>query len=378
MAVEASLEVRLAGTEIKIRQSLWKENVSSYYPQIHSRVIAPFVGRESGFFADQIIWDFGRTRNRVKSSRNLVAMAGFSKKRAVGETLRQVRTAFYKVLLEQARLLYVEKNHQLARMKLERSRILKKNGRISSLQFAEQESDESNVLFELQGARNRVESARFALFQLIGIEDGGGITLEIPEDPKDVPPTAEEMLPLVFKGNPYLLGLAAQLKSDKANIAAARAEFYPILYGRVAYRFEGDGAETPAFIAGAGARIPIFQGFSRFAKLDRNRAARERTEIKIALEKQRLEREIKRLLLDIAHSGSDIDLSKQVLGTAEKRLILVREKNELGAASKIDLVFSEKEYAKSYLNYEESVYNRRVLIAELSFLAEEFSAKEPE
>ncbi len=377
MAVETSLQVKLAASDVKMRDNLRKEAAASYYPQVHSRLIAPFIGRESGFFADQIIWDFGRTRNRVKSRRSLVSAAEFSKKRAADEAVREVRTAFYTVLLEQARLVYAEKNHQLVLMKLERSRILEKNGRISPLELAEQESEENSILFELNGIRNRVESAKFTLFQLTGIEDGEGITFEVPAERDDVALTAGEILPRVFAGNPRLLSLAEQLKSDKANIAAARAEFLPILYGRVAYRFKGEGADTPAFIAGAGATIPIFKGFSRFANLDRTRAVREKTEIRIALEKRRLEKEIRRLLLDIAHSDADIKLSKQILGTAEKKLILAREKKELGAGSNLDLVFFEKEYAKFYLNYQESVYNKRVLLVELSFLADEAPAGEP-
>ena len=62
MALENSLEVRFAHADVKIRDSLRREATASYYPNVYSRIIAPFVGRESGFFADQIIWDFGRTK----------------------------------------------------------------------------------------------------------------------------------------------------------------------------------------------------------------------------------------------------------------------------------------------------------------------------
>lgn len=369
MAVRASLEVRLASSNVIIREGMRKEAAGAYYPQVYSRLIVPFIGRESGFFADQIIWDFGRTRNRVKSSKTLVVSAQYSKKNAENEAATRARKAFYGVILEEARLVYAEKNRLYAGMKLEKSMILAKNGRISPLEFAQQESDEKNIVFELSGARNRVENARFELFQLLGIENAEDITLEIPQNSDDVLPPAEELILSVFKDNPVLLALEERLKSDKMKIAAARAEFLPVLYGRVAYRFEGDGAETPAFIAGAGATIPIFQGFSRFGVLDRTRAERDRTEIKIALEKQRLEREVKRLLLDISHADENIELSRRILSTAEKKLILAREKEKLGVVAKLDLVFAEKEYAKFYLKYEETLYNKRMLLADLKFLA---------
>ncbi len=369
MAVESSLEVRLAGTDVKIHEGLRKEAAGAYYPQVYSKLVAPFIGRESGFFADQIIWDFGRTKNRVKSQENLIAMAGFSKQNAANEAVRQVRKAFYRVLFEEAHLIYVEKNHQLAVMNLERSRVLEKNGRISPLDLAQQESDEKSVLFELSGVKNRVQSARFELFQLLGITDGNDIILETPKDGESVFPPPEKIVSEVLKNNPSLLGLNERLKSYESDMAAARAEFLPVFYGRVAYRFKGEGAETPAFIAGAGATIPIFQGLSRFGSLDRTRAAYQRAEIRIALEKQRLEREIRRLLLNISHADSNIDLSKKNLDTAEKKLILAREKEKIGASSKLDLVFAEKEYAKFYLQYEESVYNKRLLLVDLKFLA---------
>ena len=369
MAIESSLEVRLAETEVDRRKAARREASSAYFPKLHSRLIPPFIGRESGFFADQILWDFGRTKNRVKSRRSLTREAVMSKENARREALRAVRKAFYTVLLEEARLLYAEKSHLFARMQLERGRILEKNGRISTIELAERESEEKSIRFDAHKVKNSLQSARFELFQLLGIKDGGSLTLEVPRDAEfDLLP-AEDVVASAFGDNAYLRALAERLKSDKANIGAARAEFLPVIYGRVAYRFKGEGAETPAFIAGAGASIPIFEGFSRFAKLDRMRAAKKGTEIKIEIEKRRLENEIRRLLLKISQADSDILLSRQVLGTAEKKIIVAREKEQLGAASLLDLTFSEREYAKFYLKYEESVYNRRVLLVDLIFLA---------
>ena len=368
MAVNASLEVRLAGAEVRISEGRRREASSSYYPNVRARIIAPFVGRESGFFADQVIWDFGRTRNRVKSQRSLVEAAKMSKENTEREAVRRARKTFFSVLLEEARLSYAETNHGLAMMNLERGRILEKNGRISNLELAEQESEEKSMLFEKRRAQNAVETARFELFQLLDIQDGSNITLESPEDLEFEARPAKEIVASALEGNAYLRGLAEQLRSDEANVRAARAEYMPVLYGRVAYRFKGEGAETPAFIAGAGATIPIFEGFSRPAKVDRMRAAQQGTKIKMSLEKQRLERDIRRLLLEITHADADIMLSRQVLGTAQEKLILAREKEKLGAGSKLDLKFAEKEYAKFYLKYEESLYNRRVLLVDLMFL----------
>ena len=162
----------------------------------------------------------------------------------------RVRNAFYKVLLEQARLVYAEKNRKLAQLRLERSRILEKNGRISPLEFAQQESDEQSVVFEARGVRNQVEIARFVLFQLIGIRDGSGITFEPTAERQDFNLDEKDILPALLKGNPYLLSLEEQLRSDKASIAAAKAEFLPVIYGRVAYRFEGEGAENSGVYRG--------------------------------------------------------------------------------------------------------------------------------
>lgn len=379
MAVNASLEVRLAGTEVRMSEGRRREASSRYYPNIRARLIpnirkgfeVEFLERESGFFADQILWDFGRTRNRVKAQRGLVKAAKMSKEDAERDAVRRARKAFFLVILEEARLSYAEKSHGLSGMRLERSRILERNGRISNLELAEQESEERSMLFEKRRAENAVEAARFELFQLLGLEDGNNITLESPEDLEFEARPAGEIVASALKGNARLRGLAERLRSDKANVRAARAEYLPVIYGRVAYRFEGEGADAESrdFIAGAGATVPIFEGFSRPAKVERMRAARKNTEIKIALERQRLERDIRRLLLEITHADADIMLSRQVLGTAQEKLILAREKEKLGAGSILDLKFAEKEYAKFYLKYEESVYNRRVLLVDLMFLA---------
>lgn len=382
MAVNASLEVRLAGTEVRMSEGRRREASSRYFPTVHARLIPnvregsdgfelEFLERESGFFADQILWDFGRTRNRVKARRGLVKAAKMSKTEAERSAVRRARKAFYTVILEEARLSYAEKSHGLALLNLERSVILEKNGRISNLELTEQESQEKSMLFAKRKAENAVETARFELFQLLGITGGGNIILGSPEDLEFDARPSQEIVAAALKGNAYLLGLTERLRSDEANVRAARAEYFPVIYGRVAYRFEGRGAdpESRDFIAGAGATVPIFEGFSRPAKVGRMKAAKQNTEIKIALERQRLERDIRRLLLEINHADADIMLSRQVLGTAQEKLILAREKEKLGAGSILDLKFAEKEYAKFYLKYEESVYNRRVLLVDLMFLA---------
>ena len=59
----------VADAAVEISQSQVRAAQSAWYPEIYTRLIFPFIGRESGFFLDQMIWDFGRTSNRVKSSK---------------------------------------------------------------------------------------------------------------------------------------------------------------------------------------------------------------------------------------------------------------------------------------------------------------------
>ncbi|MCC6712401.1 MAG: TolC family protein, partial [Candidatus Dadabacteria bacterium] len=87
-----------ADASVEISESLVRSANSAWYPEIYTRLVFPFIGRESGFFLDQMIWDFGRTSNRVKSSKAQLRSTRFEGVTAREDLILDTTVSYYNVL----------------------------------------------------------------------------------------------------------------------------------------------------------------------------------------------------------------------------------------------------------------------------------------
>jgi len=133
------------------------------------------------------------------------------------------------------------------------------------------------------------------------------------------------------------------------------------VFGRTAYRLKGEGTDeegtdTPSFIAGVGIKFPIFLGFSRFAELDESNAQYIRAQSSIRHAKENVSSSIKKIYLDLNYAIKRIDVTRNNLDLAEENLELIREKETMGRASKLDVVDAETFYSQSLAEHKEAVY----------------------
>ncbi|KAB2832527.1 MAG: hypothetical protein F9K51_04960, partial [Candidatus Dadabacteria bacterium] len=78
MALKENPGITVSEANIEISKALVRNMQAPYYPDVYTRIIVPFVGRESGFFLDQMIWDFGQMSNKVKSSKEQLKSTKFN------------------------------------------------------------------------------------------------------------------------------------------------------------------------------------------------------------------------------------------------------------------------------------------------------------
>src|SRR3972149_4210635 len=67
IALEKNPGITVSEADVEISKAFVRNMQAPYYPEIYTRIIVPFVVRESGFFLDEMISAFGRTSNKGKS-----------------------------------------------------------------------------------------------------------------------------------------------------------------------------------------------------------------------------------------------------------------------------------------------------------------------
>ena len=366
LAIENNPAITISDANVDISKAGVKNAKSVYYPQVSSRIIVPFIGRESGFFLDQLIYDFGRTSNRVKSTKAIMKAREFDKDSTKNDIILSTITGYYTILSERHIAIALEKKVIESEKRLEQAEGFYKSGRVPLTEVTKAEVNLGNAKLEQIAARNNLEIAKLNLQTVMGIEDAKfGYKLEDSSDLSIVSYQLEESIIQALGSRAELKSLEAQKVAMRANLKASKREFYPEVFGRTAYRFEGKGAETPGFIAGVGVKFPIFEGFSRFAKVEDSKANLRRTKAELRSTKAAIVSQIKQLYLDLEFAKENIKVTKRTKESAEQSLLLARERYNLARASSVELAEAEALFAISNAKYMQSIYNYNINVARL-------------
>jgi outer membrane protein TolC len=368
-AVDTALEknpgITVSEANIEISKAFVRNMQAPYYPDIYTRIIVPFVGRESGFFLDQMIWDFGRTSNKVKSSKAQLESSKYQKETTREDIELNTIVSYYTVLSQTHITEAREKKTVETEKRFERAEGFYKAGRISQIEVTKEEVNLGNSKMELSAARNDLEIAEDSLMTAMGLE--GEFNFELVDSlaikKKDI--SLEDSIDRALDTRPELKSLKAQEVSMKANVAATKKEFYPLLFGRTAYRFKGEGAETPGFIAGVGLQFPIFDGFSRFANVQDAKAKLMRSQAEMETARVEIAAEVKQLKLDLDLAEENIQITEKMRESAERSFLLAQERYRLERASELELAEAEAIYSSSKAAYMQSIYNYNITAARL-------------
>jgi outer membrane protein TolC len=366
IAIENNPAIEISDANVDISRAGVKNAKSVYYPLISSRIIVPFIGRESGFFLDQLIYDFGRTSNTVKSSKEMLRARKYDKESAEEDIMLSTIIGYYTVLSERHIALAMDTKVIESEKRLEQAEGFYKSGRVPQIEVTKAEVNLGNARLEQIQARNNLEVAKVNFQTVLGLEDESfNFDLEDSHDVTVMSYELEESITQALGSRAELKSLEAEKAAMAANVQATKKEFYPEIFGRTAYRFEGKGAETPGFIAGVGVKFPIFEGFSRFAKVEDSKANLRRANAELRSTKAGIVTQIKQLYLDLEFAKENIQVTKTTRDSAEQSLNLARERYNLARASSVELAEAEALYAVSNARYMQAIYNYNITVARL-------------
>ncbi len=371
-ALENNPGITISDADIEISRALVRNAKAPYYPDISTRLIFPFIGRESGFFLDQLIWDFGRTSNRVKSSKEQLKSSKYEKEKTREDVILNTIVSYYTVLSKQHQADAAKKRTIEFEKRLQQAEGFLKAGRVSQIDVTKAEVNLGNARLDLLASENELAAAKVELLKAMGREEDFNYELvDTPQYEKKYI-NLEESINKAVESRPEIKSMKAQEAAMRANLAATKKEFYPTIFGRTAYRFEGKGAETPGFIAGLGLQFPIFEGFSRFADIQDARARLTKAQAQIEEARADITSEIKQLRLDLGFAEKNIDVTEQTRNSAEQSLLLARERYRLERASDVELAEAESIFASTNATYKQAVYNYNITAARLERAIGEF------
>ncbi len=367
IAIERNPDIIFSEATVDVMRARVQDSKSVLYPQVEFRFIIPFIERESGIFVDQLIWDFWRTPNLVKASKAQLESSQFDRTSTQENVVLDTKIAYYTVLAKKHMLEAAEKMSAEQEKRLEQVESFYNLGRESKLEVTKARVNLGNAKLNLINAMNEHEIAKSKLIKTLGMEEEDfNYELEDMLEYKRVYLNLDNSISNAIDSRPELKSLLAKEAGMRASLSASKQSlFFPEILGRAAYRFEGEGATGPDFIAGVGVRFPLFEGFSDLSRVNEERAKLRQSEAQVKSLKAKVESEVKELYLNLKYAEESIQVTETSKTSAEENLELAREEFRLGKSSEIELAEAESLFASTTANHIQAIYNYKIAIAQL-------------
>jgi outer membrane protein len=297
----------------------------------------------AGLTVDQLITDFGRTHNLVKSAQSNTRAQIENERATVHDITLAVDQAFYQALTAQSILRVARQTVATRRATGEQIGALTQSKLRSTLDLSLSDVQVSQAELLVLDAQNELASSMANLNAILGSETDSQYALmdETPPTPQAAPTDAENMIQLAFRSRPDLSSLedrteaaqqfsAAEHDLSRPTISAlAVAGGTPVRSDEIASSWYG--------AAGANVSIPIFNGFAYSARAReadlRASAAREQ----VHNLRDTIARDVRSAVLNAQIAFQRIGVTQQLLQQANNALELAQARYKVGLSGIVDL-----------------------------------------
>ncbi len=393
----ARLDRQLAGQKIR-------ETWSSVLPQVsttlnYTRSLKPSIlffpnifqgGNGSSFTALEISADNAATATidirqpifngaafaGIRAAGVVRRMSDEAYRNAEGTVIADIKMAYFDALISRDQLKLIEQS--IARWEESRkdTKAMFRAGVAADLDTLKAYLSVENLRPDYIQAEHRVAITMTRLKNVMGIPAESNLVLqsklEIPEVsyPKDVLSAYGEALRL----RPDLHQLSLQVMAENENIAAARAEHYPLLsaFGKLESQTAFNDNTSLATsrwpvssAVGLQVTMPIFTGFRISSKVEQAKIAQLQTRTRVEDLKANIRAEVEVRLSTLHESRKRIEVQTKTISVAERsyKISLLRFREGIG--SRLELTDAELQLNKAKTNYLQAVYDYLVATVQL-------------
>ncbi|HVZ82810.1 MAG TPA: TolC family protein [Terracidiphilus sp.] len=296
-----------------------------------------------GLTLTQLLTDFGRTRNLVRSAQSQAAAEASTQRATAADITLAVDEAFYRALSSQ-QVVQVAQSTVDARQATEDQINALASAKLKSsldLSFAQVQLSQAKLM--LLDAQNTAADSMAALDALLGSETGMQYTLSddttaaLPPPPQD----ADALLQTAFQQRPDLVALNERARAAEQYSAAERDLNRPTVSaigtaGGAPVRSD-DFSSSWYGAAGVNVSIPVFNGFlfsarAQEASLRARAAQQDVLSLRLAIS-----RDLRTAVLQAQAAFQRIAVTTQLLNQANQALDLAQTRYKLGLSGIVEL-----------------------------------------
>jgi len=364
------------------------EAKSAYYPTVYgsltgadaennSRIAAgalnnPIIYKRyaNGLTVNQLITDFGRTHELVKSSNYHAQAEQENVVTTRADVLVAVDQAYFAALRAQAVLTVAEETVKERQLVSDQVTALEQNKIKSGLDVSFANVDLAQARLLLIQAQNDVDASFAQLSAALGYADQR--TFQLVEQPLPAAPPADinQLIQQALANRPELIGQRLNVDSAHSYATAERDLWFPTLSaaGTAGLTPEGANQLAPRYAAaGFNVNIPIFNGHL-FGALHSEAASRARAEDESLRDLQdRIVRDVHTAWLSANSAYQRLAVTDQLLAQANQALDLASSRYKLGLSSIIELSQAQLNQTQAQIEQASAKYDYQTQISALNY-----------
>jgi outer membrane protein len=326
-----------------------------------------------GVMLDQLITDFGQTRNQVASSR-LQQQAQQSREQATREDVVLVADQlFYKALQAQAVLQVADQTVKARQATQSQIGELTKNNLRSTLDASFADVNVSQAQLLKLDAQNNADAAMAQLDEVLGLDHEQNYTLvSDPQAAPPPPPDVDMLVKTAIAQRPDLRALQQQSASQQKLSRAQEDQNLPTLsaLGTVGgtpvrsgeyYKSSWDGAVA------ANLEVPLFNGFRYSAEARQTHLQAQASDAQALALRNSIVRDVHIAWLAANNAFRRIAVTALLVRQAELSLNLAQTRYNLGLSSIVELTDAQLAQTQAQIAYSDARYRYRSALASLRF-----------
>lgn len=324
----------------------------------------------NGFSVTQLVTDFGRTHQLVKSSM-LHAQAQQENVAASREdVLVNVDKAYFAVLRDQTLLRVAEETVKERRLVSNLVTAEAKNQLKSGLDVSFAQVDLSQAQLLLIQAQNNLQASYAALSDALGYSDQQTFTLSEEPMPPQPPSDVSTLIQQALRDRPEMISQRLDLNSAQDYVTAERDLWFPTISAAGAAGvtpFRQDQLASRYAAAGFNVNIPIFNGHL-FGALKGQAVAREDVQAQYlrGLENT-IVRDVRTAWLNANSAYQRLSVTDQLLQQAQKALNLGQARYKLGLSSIVELSQAQLNETSAEIAQAGAKYDYQIQVSILNY-----------
>ena len=386
-ALDNNFSIRQARERIKQQEGVVVEVKARSIPtvsangtyQINDKEISSYVPPSDrswtlSLTATQAIYAGGGVRSSIKSNELTREAALLELKGVVNDSLLDVRTKFYDILLAREKIKVQESNVELLKQQLKNVTDRFDAGTVSAFEKLRAEVALANAQVPLISARNAYRLAVEALRQALGFATNAQESLrKVPEFVGSlgfVPVSFElqSSLDSARAGRPELARLAKLTDARSESITTAKSNRYPTLSAVGGWQLrkgstDSFGDSRDGWLVGLQSQWNIFDGSATNGRVAQARSALELSKLTLGEATLAVDVEVRRALSSLQEATELAEASQKVVAQAEESLRLANARYGAGTATQLDVLQSQVDLTTARTNQIQAYYSYNVAVA---------------